>query len=65
MANAYILAAFRTPGTKANKGKLRTVRPDDLACAAIKGLLERSGVDPAQLDDVIIGCAFPVALKLP
>lgn len=61
MANAYILAAFRTPGTKANKGKLKDVRPDDLAAAAIKGLMERSGVNPAELDDVIIGCAFPEA----
>ena len=59
MANAYILAAFRTPGTKAYKGKLRSVRPDDLAAAAIKGLVERTGVDPAQLDDIIMGCAFP------
>ena len=61
MANAYIVAAFRTPGTKANKGKLRNVRPDDLAAAAIRGLIERTGVDPRELDDVIIGCAFPEA----
>ena len=61
MANAYILAAFRTPGTKAKKGKLKDVRPDDLAAAAIKGLLERAGVDPAGIDDVIMGCAFPEA----
>jgi acetyl-CoA acyltransferase len=61
MGNAYILAAFRTPGTKAKKGKLKDVRPDDLAGAAIKGLLERSGVDPAGIDDVIMGCAFPEA----
>ena len=59
MANAYILAAYRTPGTKAKKGKLSVVRPDDLAAAAIKGLIERTGVDPSMLDDVIIGCAFP------
>ena len=61
MGNAYILAAFRTPGTKAKKGKLKDVRPDDLAAAAIKGLLQRSGVDPAGIDDVIMGCAFPEA----
>ncbi len=35
------------------------MRPDDLAAAAIKGLIERTGVDPARLDDVILGCAFP------
>jgi len=61
MGNAYILAAFRTPGTKAKKGKLKDVRPDNLAAAAIKGLLERTGVDPAGIDDVIMGCAFPEA----
>ncbi|GFO60002.1 acetyl-CoA acetyltransferase [Geomonas silvestris] len=58
---AYILAAFRTAGTKAKKGKLKDVRPDDLATAAIRGLLERSGIDPAGIDDVIMGCAFPEA----
>jgi len=61
MSNAYILAAFRTPGTKAKKGKLKDVRPDDLAAAAIRGLLDRTGIDPAGIDDVIIGCAFPEA----
>ena len=61
MANAYILAAYRTAGTKAKKGKFKDVRPDDLAAAAIKGLLERTGVDPRELDDIIIGCAFPEA----
>ena len=61
MANAYILAAYRTAGTKAKKGKFKDVRPDDLAAAAIKGLMERTGVDPRELDDIIIGCAFPEA----
>jgi acetyl-CoA acyltransferase len=59
MRNAYILAAFRTPGCRAKKGKLKDVRPDDLAAAAIKGLLERTGIDPHDVDDIIIGCAFP------
>ena len=61
MANAYIVAALRTPGTKANKGKLKDVRPDDLAAAAIKGVIERTGLDLSELDDIIIGCAFPEA----
>jgi acetyl-CoA acyltransferase len=61
MGNAYILAAFRTPGTKAKKGKLKDVRPDDLAAAAIRGLLEKTGIDSAGIDDVIMGCAFPEA----
>ncbi len=59
MRTAYILAAYRTPGGKAKKGKLKDVRPDDLAAAALKGLLERTGIDPLLIDDVIIGCAFP------
>jgi len=59
MRNAYILAAYRTPGCRAKKGKLKDVRPDDLAAAAIKGLLERTGIDPHDVEDVIIGCAFP------
>ncbi|NVO00632.1 MAG: acetyl-CoA C-acyltransferase, partial [Geobacteraceae bacterium] len=59
MRNAYILAAYRTPGCKAKKGKLKDVRPDDLAAAAIKGLIERTGINPADVEDVIIGCAFP------
>jgi acetyl-CoA acyltransferase len=61
MPAAYVLAAYRTPGTRAKKGKLKDVRPDDLAAAALLGLLKRSGVDPRTIDDVILGCAFPEA----
>jgi acetyl-CoA acyltransferase len=59
MSAAYLLAAVRTPGGKAKKGKLKDVRPDDLAAIAIKALLERTGIDPQLIDDVILGCAFP------
>jgi acetyl-CoA acetyltransferase family protein len=59
MKSAYILAAYRTPGCKAKRGKLKDVRPDDLAAAAIAGLLERTGIDPMTIEDIIIGCAFP------
>ena len=59
MRKAYILAAYRTPGCKAKKGKLKDVRPDDLAAAAIKGLLDRTGVNPLDVEDIIMGCAFP------
>lgn len=59
MGKAYILEAVRTAGTKANKGMLRDVRPDDLAAAAIRALIERTGVDPMEVEDVIMGCAFP------
>lgn len=61
MKTAYILAAYRTAGCKAKKGKFRDVRPDDLAAAAIKGLLERTAVDPFLIDDIVMGCAFPEA----
>jgi len=61
MPAAYVLAAYRTPGTRAKKGKLKDVRPDDLAAAALQGLLRRTGVDPMTIDDVILGCAFPEA----
>ena len=59
MRKAYILAAFRTPGCKAKKGKLKDVRPDDLAAAAIRGLLDRTGINPLDVEDIILGCAFP------
>ncbi|MBK9517793.1 MAG: acetyl-CoA C-acyltransferase [Anaeromyxobacter sp.] len=59
MSAAYILAAVRTPGGKAKKGKLKDVRPDDLAALAIRALLERTRVDPALVEDVLLGCAFP------
>ena len=59
MRSAYILAAYRTPGCRANKGKFKDVRPDDLAAAAIRGLVERTGIDAGEVEDVIIGCAFP------
>ena len=59
MRQAYILAAMRTAGCKANKGKFKDVRPDDLAAAAIKGVIAKAGIDPAELEDVIMGCAFP------
>jgi acetyl-CoA acyltransferase len=59
MNAAYILAAVRTPGGKAKKGKLKDARPDDLAATAIQALLARTQVDPALVEDVLLGCAFP------
>lgn len=61
MKKAYILASYRTPGCRANKGKFKDMRPDDLAALAIKGLVERTDVDPATIEDVYMGCAFPEA----
>ena len=59
MKTAYILAAYRTPGCRAKKGKLKDVRPDDLAATALAGLIERTKIDPLRIDDVLLGCAFP------
>jgi len=59
MKTAYILAAYRTPGCRAKKGKFKDMRPDDLAAAAIAGLVERTRIDPQRIDDILLGCAFP------
>jgi acetyl-CoA acyltransferase len=60
MKDALIVSAVRTPVGKAKRGGLATVRPDDMAATAIKELLKRTpNLDPAQVEDVVIGCAFP------
>ena len=60
MKDAVIVSAVRTPVGKAPKGTLSIVRPDDMAAAVIKAALERApGVAPADVDDVILGCAMP------
>jgi len=60
MNEAVIVAATRTAVGKAIKGSLAATRPDDMAAAAVRGLLERVGdLDPALVDDLILGCAFP------
>ncbi len=61
MKTAYILASYRTPGCRAKKGKFKDMRPDDLAAAAMTGLIERTAIDPASIEDIILGCAFPEA----
>ena len=53
---AWIVAALRTPVGR-YAGALATVRPDDLAAAVIRAVVERSGIDPALVEDVILGCA--------
>jgi acetyl-CoA acyltransferase len=62
MPEAVIVSAIRTPVGRAYKGTLRTTRPDDLAALAIKEALARvPGIDPKEIDDVILGCAMPEA----
>ena len=55
MAEAYIVDAVRTPVGKKGGG-LAAVHPADLGAHAISGLLDRTGVDPAAVEDVIFGC---------
>ena len=60
MREAVIVAAVRTPVGKAKRGGLATVRADEMAAIVIKELLKRTPkLDPADIDDVILGCAFP------
>ena len=59
MTNVVIAGYARSPFHLANKGALARVRPDDLAAQTIRGLLERTKVDPAEIEDIVLGCAFP------
>lgn len=60
---AVIAAYARSPFHFARKGRLAEVRPDTLAAAVVQGLLQRTGLDPALLEDVILGCAYPEAAQ--
>jgi acetyl-CoA acyltransferase len=62
MKEAVIVSAVRTAVGKAPKGTLKNSRPDDLGAAAIKGAIERvEGLNVNEIDDVVMGCAFPEA----
>src|ERR671927_1751056 len=62
MKEAVIVSAVRTAVGKAPKGTLRDTRPDDMGAAAIREAIARvPGLDGAQVDDVIMGCAMPEA----
>lgn len=62
MTDIVIVAAARTPIGKAPNGVLRTTRPDDMAAHVISALLARTpDLDPALIDDVMLGCAMPEA----
>ena len=62
MREAVIVSSVRTAVGKAGKGTLRAMRPDDLAADAIRGALARvKGLDPKDIEDVILGCAMPEA----
>ena len=59
MSNVVIAGYVRSAFHLANKGALRKTRPDDLAAAVIKGLLEKTKVNAADIEDLAMGCAFP------
>ena len=62
MHEAVIVAAARTAAGKAPGGTLRGTRPDELAATAIAEALKRApGIEPGEIDDVILGCAMPEA----
>jgi acetyl-CoA acyltransferase len=59
MKNAVIAGYVRTPFSFGGKGELTKVRADDMAAEAVKGLIERTKVNVDDIEDLILGCAFP------
>ncbi|HKR92233.1 thiolase family protein [Novosphingobium sp.] len=59
MQSIVIAGYARSPFHPAGRGALARVRPDDLAAQVIRGLIGRTGVDPAEVEDLVLGCAFP------
>ena len=59
MKDIVIAGYTRSPFHFATKGGLAKVRPDDLAAHVVKALIERTGVNPDDIEDLILGCAFP------
>ena len=61
MTNVVIAGYNRSAFTLASKGALRQTRPDDIAAAVVKGLLEKTKVKPEDVEDLALGCVFPEA----
>ncbi|MBB4265670.1 thiolase family protein [Roseospira visakhapatnamensis] len=59
MKKVVIAGYARSPFTLATKGALASVRPDDLAAQVIRALVARTGVRPEDIEDLLLGCAFP------
>ncbi len=58
--NSVVIAGYvRSPFQPARRGELVRTRPDDLAALVVRALVERTGVPPADIEDLILGCAFP------
>src|SRR5690242_1905873 len=56
MPDAVVVDAVRTPIGR-HGGSLKDVRPDDLLATVLRALIERTGIDPALIEDVLVGCA--------
>ncbi|MCX4095728.1 acetyl-CoA C-acetyltransferase [Nocardia sp. alder85J] len=60
MVEAVIVAAARTPIGRAYKGRTKDMRPDDLAVQAVRAALDQvPGLDPADIQDLLLGCGAP------
>jgi acetyl-CoA acyltransferase len=60
MEKKVVIAGFaRSPFHFASKGELATVRPDEMTAQVVRGLIEKTGIDPKEIEDLILGCAFP------
>lgn len=61
MKSVVIAKYLRSPFTFASKGAMANVRPDTMAAQVVKALVDKSAVDPGEIEDLILGCAFPEA----
>ena len=59
MTRAVVAAYARSPFTPARRGALARVRPDDLAARVVRALVDRAGVKAEDIEDLLLGCAFP------
>ena len=59
MTSVVVAAYARSPFQPAKKGELATVRPDDIAAQVVRGLLDRAKIDAGEIEDLLVGCAFP------
>lgn len=63
MKDVYIASAVRTAVGKSKKGALADYRPDEMAAVVVKEAVDRVGIDPSSVQDVVLGCAFPEAAQ--
>jgi acetyl-CoA acyltransferase len=59
MTEIVIAAYRRSPFHFANRGELAKLRPDEMAAQVVKALVSETGIDPATIEDIVVGCAFP------